>query len=301
MWDILGEINNIGKNTFLRAGIIETIINALPVLLSAFVISKILRKLILKHYKGNPKMILKIKNFIVYAFAIYGILNQFTAFSEIMRILLASTGVVTLAARLAAQDAVGNFVNGLMIIFFKPFKIGDLIRIESENISGTVEDIALRHTVVKTFENTRVIIPNSTMNSTVLENISLTNEQKANFLELDISYESDVDRAMSIISVEAAKHPNFLDIRTPNEIENGVPAVVVRITGFLDNSVHLRATLYSKNNSEGFAMLCDLRYTIKKRFDEENIEFPYPHRTIILKNETKQEEPDKVCVITECG
>ena len=60
--------------------------------------------------------------------------------------------------------------------------------------------------------------------------------------------------------------------------------------GFLDNSVHLRATLYSKNNSEGFAMLCDLRYTIKKRFDEENIEFPYPHRTIILKNETKQEE-----------
>ena len=91
MWDILGEINNIGKNTFLRAGIIETIINALLVLLSAFVISKILRKLILKHYKGNPKMILKIKNFIVYAFAIYGILNQFTAFSEIMRILLAST------------------------------------------------------------------------------------------------------------------------------------------------------------------------------------------------------------------
>ena len=289
MWDILGEINNIGKNTFLRAGIIETIINALLVLLSAFVISKILRKLILKHYKGNPKMILKIKNFIVYAFAIYGILNQSTAFSEIMRILLASTGVVTLAVSLAAQDAVGNFVNGLMIIFFKPFKIGDLIRIESENISGTVEDIALRHTVVKTFENTRVIIPNSTMNSTVLENISLTNEQKANFLELDISYESDVDRAMSIISEEAAKHPNFLDIRTPNEIENGVPAVVVRITGFLDNSVHLRATLYSKNNSEGFAMLCDLRYTIKKRFDEENIEFPYPHRTIILKNETKQE------------
>ena len=290
MWDILGEINNIGKNTFLRAGIIETIINALLVLLSAFVISKILRKLILKHYKGNPKMILKIKNFIVYAFAIYGILNQFTAFSEIMCIFLASTGVVTLAVSLAAQDAVGNFVNGLMIIFFKPFKIGDLIRIESENISGTVEDIALRHTVVKTFENTRVIIPNSTMNSTVLENISLTNEQKANFLELDISYESDVDRAMSIISEEAAKHPNFLDIRTPNEIENGVPAVVVRITGFLDNSVHLRATLYSKNNSEGFAMLCDLRYTIKKRFDEENIEFPYPHRTIILKNETKQEE-----------
>ena len=162
--------------------------------------------------------------------------------------------------------------------------------IPMERMEEEVEDIALRHTVVKTFENTRVIIPNSTMNSTVLENISLTNEQKANFLELDISYESDVDRAMSIISEEAAKHPNFLDIRTPNEIENGVPAVVVRITGFLDNSVHLRATLYSKNNSEGFAMLCDLRYTIKKRFDEENIEFPYPHRTIILKNETKQEE-----------
>lgn len=287
---IIEEINNFGKNTFLKAGLIETVVNALLIWLVAVFISKLLKKLILKHYKGNPKMILKIKNTIVYAFAIYGILNLFTPFSDIMRILLASTGVVTLAISLAAQDAVSNFVNGLMIIFFKPFKIGDLVRIDSQNISGTVEDIALRHTIVKTFENTRMIIPNATMNSTVLENISLTNEQKANFLELDISYESDVDKAMAIIAQEAVKHPNFLDIRTEEDIANGVPAVIVRITAFLDSSVHLRATLYSKNNSEGFAMLCDLRYSIKKRFDAENVEFPYPHRTITFKNEANPEK-----------
>ena len=81
-----------------------------------------------------------------------------SAFSDITKILAASTGIVTLALGLAAQDAVGNFVNGMMIAMFKPFKIGDLIRIDSENIIGTVVDISLRHTIIQTYENTRVII-----------------------------------------------------------------------------------------------------------------------------------------------
>ncbi len=275
-------IDNWGKGNFMKFGLIETIVNIFVILLIAFLISNILKKIILKHNKNNSLLLLRLKTGIIYTFAAYGCLNQFTPFSDITKFLAASTGVLTLALSLAAQDAVGNFVNGMMIVAFKPFKIGDLIRIDSENIVGTVEDIALRHTIIKTYENTRMIIPNSTMNKATLENITTTNNIKANFLELDISYESDIDLAMKIIQEEAIKHPNFLDIRTADEKLNS-PAITTRITGFLDSSVHLRSTIYSKNNSEGFAMLCDLRYAIKKRFDKEGIEFPYPHRTITIK------------------
>lgn len=288
--DFIEQLNNWGKNSFLKYGLIETIINIVFILLLALIASKLLKKFINRHYKGNKLFILRLKNIVVYSFAVYGCLNQFLPFSDITKILAASTGIITLALGLAAQDAVGNFVNGLMIAMFKPFKIGDLIRIESENIIGNVVDISLRHTIIQTYENTRVIIPNATMNKAILENISTTNNRKANFLELDISYESDVDKAMNIIKEEILQHPNFLDIRTQEEIQAGVPAIITRITGFLESSVHLKTTIYSKNNAEGFAMLCDLRYNIKKRFDKEGIEFPYPHRTITYKEEKAEND-----------
>lgn len=290
--DLIDQINNWGKNSFLKYGLIETIINIGLILILAFIVSKLLKKFIHRHYKGNKLFILRLKNILVYSFAIYGCLNQFLPFSDITKILAASTGIVTLALGLAAQDAVGNFVNGMMIAMFKPFKTGDLIRIDSENIIGTVVDISLRHTIIQTYENTRVIIPNSTMNKAILENISTTNNRKANFLELDISYESDVDKAMDIIKEEILRHPNFLDVRTQEEKNNHIPPVITRITGFLDSSVHLKTTIYSKNNAEGFAMLCDLRYAIKKRFDKEGIEFPYPHRTITYKEEVTKSDAE---------
>ena len=123
--DLIDQINNWGKNSFLKYGLIETIINIGLILILAFIVSKLLKKFIHRLYKGNKLFILRLKNILVYSFAIYGCLNQFLPFSDITKILAASTGIVTLALGLAAQDAVGNFVNGMMIAMFKPFKIGD--------------------------------------------------------------------------------------------------------------------------------------------------------------------------------
>ena len=211
-------------------------------------------------------------------------MNQFTAFSDIIKALAASTGIITLALGLAAQDAVGNFVNGVMIATFKPFKIGDLIKISDYQLTGYVVDIALRHTIIKTVENTEIIIPNSVMNKAILENVSSVNNQKANFLELDISYESDIDLAMKIIQEEVMAHPNYLDNRSAADIANHVPPVVTRLVEFRDSSMHLKTTIYSKDNAEGYAMLSDLRIAIKRRFDKEGIVIPYPHQTIEIQS-----------------
>ena len=78
------------------------------------------------------------------------------------------------------------------------FKIGDLVKVNQGEYEGYVVDISLRDTVIQTYENTKVIIPNSVMNKAVLENVSLNDNTKGNFLELDISYESDMDKAMRL-------------------------------------------------------------------------------------------------------
>lgn len=96
---------------------------------------------------------------------------------------------------------------------------------------------------------------------------------------------------------EIIRHPAYVDPRSEDDLRNHVEPVIIRLTSFNDSSLTLRATVYSRDNSEGFAMLSDLRIAIKKRFDKEGIEFPYPHRTITYKtaadevsNESKQPE-----------
>lgn len=269
--------------------LISKSISILIILILAWICSKLLKKVILRHFKVNTKFILRMKNIIVYSIALYGILSQFTALENIMKALLASGGVIAVVLGLAAQEAMSNFVNGLMITTFKPFKIGDLIKVNNGELTGTVVDISLRHTVIQTYENTKIVIPNSVMNKAILENVSSVGNQKANFLEIGISYESDIEKAMRIIEEEIVKHPDYLDIRKKEE-KKKQPAVITRLIDFADSSMHLKTTVYSKDNSQGFAMLSDLRIAIKKRFDEEGIEIPYPHQTILYKDTNKESD-----------
>ena len=95
----------INNTNLLKDNLIQTIINVSLVILIAVITSKILKKYIVKYYVKNQRFVLRLKNIAVYTLAIYGILNQFTAFSDIIKALAASTGVITLALGLAAQDA----------------------------------------------------------------------------------------------------------------------------------------------------------------------------------------------------
>lgn len=253
---------------------LTTIIEIFIILLLAWIISHILRKLILHHCKINIKFALRIKNIVIAIFTTISILSQFNAFQGIMSTLLASGGIVAVVLGLAAQETMSNFISGMMITTFKPFKIGDLIKVNNGEYMGTVYDISLRHTIILTFENTKVVIPNNVMNSATLENISVESF-KTNFLDIHISYDSDLEKAMGIIEEEVKKHPDYLNINIDEEDQ-----ITTRLIAFENSSIHLKTTIYSKNHSIGYAMLSDLRIAIKHRFDDANIEIPYPHYVI---------------------
>ncbi len=194
----------------------------------------------------------------------------------------ASAGIFLAILGLAAQQALSNIVSGTFIVIFKPFRVGDFITIANQH-TGTVEDITLRHTVIVNFENRRIIIPNSIISSETVINSSIANEKICESIVIGISYESDIDTAITIMREEAEKHPFCIDNRSKKEKNKGLEIVQVFLIGFGESSVNLKARVWCDNPYKAFEMHYDINQSTKKRFDKEGIEIPYPHRTIVYK------------------
>ena len=263
-------------------------------LLVALVISKILRILIDRFIKLSSKKLRVdhtqfnfLKNavtFFVFLAAIIFIFYSIPKLKALSITMFAGAGILTAIALFASQQAFANIVSGIFIVIFKPFRVNDLVDVGSLP-KGRVEDITLRHTVIRNFENRRMIIPNSVISSEILVNSNIVDETICNFIEMGISYDSDIDKAMEIMSKEAMAHPNFMDHRSQEDLDKGMPPVTVRVMGFGDSSVNLRAFVWSMDHSSGFVMKTDLNKSIKEQFDKHGIEIPFPYRTIVYKNQ----------------
>jgi small-conductance mechanosensitive channel len=101
---------------------------------------------------------------------------------------------------------------------------------------------------------------------------------------MGISYDSDIDRAFAIMREQAQAHPNFLDKRSEEEIQQGNDPIRTRVIGFGDSSVNLRARVWTKDHSNGFALKTALNKSIKEEFDKQGVEIPFPYRTIVYKD-----------------
>jgi len=151
-----------------------------------------------------------------------------------------------------------------------------------DTLSGIVEDITLRHTVIRGFDNNRIIIPNSLMSREVLINNDIIDEKVCKMFELGISYESNIALARKIIQEEAEKHPYSIDNRTELDKQNGIDQVMVRVINWADSAVILKVWVWSIDGPSAFQMGCDLLESIKNRFQEEGVGIPYPHRKLII-------------------
>ncbi len=200
--------------------------------------------------------------------------------------LLAGAGILAVAVGFASQHALSNIISGLFIVIFKPFRVNDRLKIR-DTLSGIVEDITLRHTVIRDFENRRILIPNTVISNEVIINSDFGDDKICLWLDIGISYDSDIDLAKQIIEDEALKHPMHIDNRTPAQLEAGEGVVRIRVISLDDSSVLIRAWIWAENNANAFAMKCDLLESLKKRFDKEGIEIPFPHRTIVEKKAGK--------------
>lgn len=223
-----------------------------------------------------------------FSFAIWNI----PFLKPIAQSLVAGAGILAIAVGFASQQSLGNIISGFFIVLSKPYKINDRISFP-DGLRGVVEDIGLRHTVIRNFENQRIIIPNSIISNQLLINSNFEESKICRFVDIGISYDSDIDLARKIMTEEIENHPLNIDNRSQQDIEKGDPKVGVKVTMLGDSSVNMRAWAWADSPQHAFLMHCDVLESIKKRFDKEGIVIPFPQRTISYLEPEKKEEPSQ--------
>ncbi|MCB0585952.1 MAG: mechanosensitive ion channel family protein [Phaeodactylibacter sp.] len=267
-------------------------------ILVAFVFNRLFRRFIRRNsllIRNDPTNYVFLRHAITAIIYILGFswaVYSLPSLRAVANSLLAGAGILAVAVGFASQHALSNIISGVFIVIFKPFSVNDRLRFQ-DGLQGAVEDITLRHVVIRDFENRRILIPNSVISNEVIINADFGEDTICKFLEIDISYDSDIDRAKAIMVEEALAHPLKIDGRSPEQIEAGRPEIVVRVIALGEYYVRLRAYIWAQNNADAFELGCDLLESIKKRFDREGIEIPFPYRTIVHKEpreELQQQE-----------
>lgn len=230
----------------------------------------------------NFKFLRYVGVFAIYSVGLLLSLLAFPSLKGVAQTVLGGAGVIALIVGVASQEALSNLIGGFFIITFKPFKIGDLVKV-TDTMVGTVIDITLRHTIIRNFENKMIVIPNSIINKEKLINYDMGELKCCERIEIGISYDSDIDLAKKIMQEECENHPLILDNRSDLDIQEGKPVVKTALTQLNDSSMTIRAWAWGRNFGEIFQLKIDVFESVKKRFDKEGIEIPFPYRTIVMK------------------
>lgn len=253
----------------------EQFINIFIIILVGFVLWKIIGIIYSKFFKEKKQIHLKFfKNFLqasVIVFSLYQIGMKFDTFEHISTTLLASSSLLVVVLGFAFQTSLEDFIAGILISIFKPFNIDDRISLVGNNISGYVENITIRHTVIRTFQNSRLIIPNSIMNKEIIENTHTVSAVSSGFLDVLITYDSDIGKAKEIIRETILNHPDVVNKDKP---------LKVFVRELADSGIALRASVTTANIDQNFSACSDIREKIVEEFKKNNIELAYPHLTI---------------------
>lgn len=198
---------------------------------------------------------------IIAALQVFGV--QATSFVAIL-------GALTLAIGLSMQGALGNIASGVMIMFFRPYKLGDYI--EAAGTAGTVKDINLFQTVLATPDNVKVLVPNSQAIEGVIKNYSGYETRRAD-VTFGIDYDDDMDKAIAIIRgvIEA-------DARILKD-----PEPFVKVVNLGDSSVDIASRSWVKV-ADYWDVVHHITRAVKEAFDREGISIPYPHQVEIQKH-----------------
>lgn len=277
--ELLGDVlESLGLPPEVAGSTGETIVSA-AIFLIAFIALYLLGKQVVlpvfnqvldaRGLDRHAKVPLRKLAWIVYLFISVTIAFGVAGYNGFLRSLATIAAAATLAIGFAMQDVLKNFVAGVFIFTEKPFKIGDWI--EFDDNAGVVEDISLRITRIRTFDNELLTVPNSHLTDNVVKNPVNADKLRLKFV-FGIGYDDDVEAATEIILEEARAHGDIMDDPEPS----------VRLTELGDSSVGLQSRIWIDDPSRGDFVKTRGEYVrrVKQRFDEEGIDFPYPHRTL---------------------
>lgn len=184
---------------------------------------------------------------------------------------VAVLGAAGLAVGLALQGSLSNFAGGVLLLIFRPYKIGDLI--ESQGQLGIVKEIQIFNTILTTFQNKTIILPNSAVSSNSIVNVTANGTVRVD-MEIGISYDSNISQAREVILETIAKNDKVLKD----------PACVVGVNALADSSVNLLVMPWCKTD-DYWDVYFGVREDIKNALDAANITIPFPQRDVHIINQ----------------
>jgi small conductance mechanosensitive channel len=232
---------------------------------AALGVARIIKRVMIKS-KVDETLVSFVRNLsyvALLAFVIIAALNQLGIQTASF---IAVLGAAGLAIGLALQGSLGNFAAGVLMIIFKPFKVGDYI--EGAGTAGTVEKIEIFTTQLKTPDNRTVIVPNAKMTGDNIINYTVKGTRRVEFV-FGIGYGDDIDKAKSIIK-------EIID-QDERVMKEPVPMIVV--SQLADSSVNLTARAWTTVN-DYWPFYFETTEKVKKQFDAQGVNIPFPQRDV---------------------
>jgi len=184
---------------------------------------------------------------------------------------VAVIGAAGLAIGFALQGSLSNFASGVLMVIFKPLKIGDYV--DAGGTSGVVDEVGIFSTIMKTPDNKKIIVPNSKIMSDNITNYSVNDMRRVDIVA-GVSYEDNLDKVRKVIE----------EILSADERILKDPAWTVAVLELADSSVNFAVRPWVKT-ADYWDVFFHLNETIKKRFDEEGISIPFPQTDVHLKKD----------------
>ncbi len=241
------------------------------ILIIGFKIVKIFLKLI-KKGRGFNKLEKSVQSFIISFINIsLKCLVFITALAHIgvpMTSMITLFGTASLAVGLALQGGLTNMVGGLMILIFKPFKVGDWI--ESNDVSGSVDNISIFYTEISTLDQTKVVLPNGNLANSNIKNFT-TNEKRKLCVNFSVSYDSDIDKVKKVLKEVIDKEEMILKDEE----------IFIRLTEHSNSALIFTVRVWTENKNF-WPVKFNLLENVKKAFDKNKITIPFPQLDVHL-------------------
>ena len=261
--------NGIDSSTFVNFGK-NLIIAVLIFYIGRFVVKLVVRGLtrVMDRQEVDETLQTFVGNLVRVALMIVVIIAAIGAIGIQTTSFIAIFGAAGLAVGLALQGSLSNFAAGVLIVLFRPYRVGDYV--EAAGIAGSVEQVQILTTVLKTPDNKQIIVPNSQIMDSIITNYSANDTRRVD-LTVGVSYDDDLDKVTATLRelVEA-------DDRILKE-----PACQIAVLELADSSVNFVVRPWTRT-SDYWGVYFDLTERIKKRFDDEGISFPFPQQDVHL-------------------
>lgn len=222
---------------------------------------------IMRAKKGIDETLVSfLDNIIYYALLIIVILTALKQLGIDTTSFFAILGAAGLAVGLALKDSLGNFASGVMIIFFKPFKVGDFV--EAGGTSGTIQSVGIFNTEFKTPDNQKIIVPNGSITSGNIKNVNAHDTRRVD-LVIGIGYDDDIKKTKEVLTKIVQNDDRVLQDK----------GITVAVSQLGDSSVDFVVRAWV-NTPDYWNVKFDLTEKIKLTFDEEGISIPYPQTDV---------------------